>query len=235
MFMFVKTPVLTRVTAVPAESALDARLAADAREKLGYTPMQDRLTLTRSTRELYRVLLAAGVAPFDLVTVIRYQKRVRWHRQIADAKFPALIGGAIFGAFVLTTGNGGWFDLMLAGVAALAVSGFLYFLPAPSTPGPWKWRRVWMSDYDRPIPAHVLTTALRIREAFVQEFEKSAASRNEYERACERADFLQNLSFAVDELRRDARRVDPDPFLVVYWRGVDAYIAMWDEPTFASK
>lgn len=70
----------------------------------------------------------------------------------------------------------------------------------------FKWERVQISDYRKPIPIHVLNKAVQIKEQ------------------------LPQVEIFIEELTRV-----PDPFLVVKFGREEFYVEVWDEPKFEQE
>jgi hypothetical protein len=207
---------LARILEIPDNLApLDAQLAADAFNKLGYAPGHAAISATKDQRRLLTGLLDIGIHPFTEAAVARYkaaQLHAKWYRMFLwqSTSIPL----ALLGVACLQRGPGWFAVLALALLVGALIVGFVpmfHFQPIN-----WEWRRVPIRAYDLPIPSHVLATALLIQNKFHN------VSTHEF-------------GMTIDVMRADAETRDPDPFLVVTLGSASAYVEVWDEPSFTPK
>lgn len=206
---------LTRITSIEqipdSLAELDEQLAIDAERLLGYTAASKANAPARQNavrKDIYARLLKLGIQPFQQDSVDRYKTKKensRWWKWL-------LTGLAVWA--VTTTlsrifGHGSFSGSVFLG-GAVGVLGWV-FAGAVLQPANWEWRSRPVYGYDRPIPAHVLQTALMRRE-----FSRASLDIHEF-------------------VRKEQQPIIDDPFLVMTQEGVTVTLAVWDEPTFKDK
>jgi len=215
---------LTRVTEVPDDlRQLDADLAIKAQSELGYQPMLAHNQKRAAARYLFEQLIALGVPPFKPKVVVAYK---RWQR--AKLWLRAVVGQGII-LFCYLTAIGmvarrfnpvndlGGVLIFFVSLAGIITSVGLWIMLAPMA---WRWRRASLSQTEEEVPADVLATALMIRHDFKRNSQVPNYGHTD-------------VTFQVESLRYE--RMVMDPFLIVSYHGAEAYVAVWDEPTFKAK
>lgn len=207
--------VLERMTEVPDTlRELDEELATKAAIRLGYHYANNIVHQQNKTRTLQVQLLKFGIPAFTPTSVERYKNRAEWRKWNAMWAWMSLsIPWAV--AFFYMMGRTGpttfWPDSAVLALALLAAAAGLFFVPIFKVqPANWVWRQESIETYTRPIPAHVLQTALIVKEHIV------------------------NARLYIDEFILLKTERIADPFLVVKVGGNDAiaFIEVWDEPSF---
>lgn len=201
--------VLERVVTVPTEitPVIDPKIAVEAYQRFGYKLAQTTMKRAVARAELFAQLLAMGVRPFDPRTVDLYKRKVAHARWLRWLAWEALIVSVAGLAVVVSEPVHA-----IVGVGGI-IGGLVAAIVATLVIQPinWEWRRVELGDCKVEVPLEVLATALRIRERFP----------------------YSTLHVESFQLRP---QVVADPFLVVTTGdGGEAYVEVWDEPTFGGR
>lgn len=202
------TAKLERTTTAPDDMAyLDATLVEDAKKLLGYAPAQNaKLASLRYAGFIERVLTV--LKPYTDRSVAKYKARLLFNKWMEALVYQlAWLGMAALGVAAVLKWNNGYVFLFTCAMvlAAIVLSCATW---AGLRPIAWEWSRVYLSDYNAAIPAHVLANAVMLKRVF------------------------PNASFMVEVFQQSAKERDPDPFLVLQADGCEAYVGVWDEPTF---
>lgn len=200
---------LERMTEVPDNlQLLDQQLATEARTVLGYQHAEREQRTATAQERLFAQLLQLGVPAFTPEAVERYKNRMerrKWGQMFAWMSPTLLFAWAVYYIVNHTTST---FTPAMAVVGLICLGLAFFFIPIFSIqPANWKWTTWSIENYTRPIPSHVLMTALMIRKA------------------------LPHTSMQVEEFNLQRTEV-MDPFLVVTLDNARAYVEVWDEPSF---
>lgn len=158
---------IARLTASPVTvpndlSSLDAELMAEAEVHLGYVGGSMALGAQRQSakdakdlHETYQKVINAGIRPLDPVAVRKYMRREVAKKWAVPILLTALI-------VLIEVGLGvkgpGW-----AGLVGVFPAIFLaVWIWAVTAPIGWGWSSSLLHGYERPIPSHVLSTALLV-------------------------------------------------------------------------
>jgi hypothetical protein len=225
---------------VPERQALytpeTAELAAQVKQKLGYTHLQDQIQNTSAKaaaefeasqkaavrqRNLALTMQQLEIEPFNIDSVRKYQEErkrlLEWNGDAQRAKVGSIANWCLTGAIVISlviTFFGHWrlgTSLMLAAVVFRG-----YFRPK-SFNGEWAWQRFTFKQYSehgKQVPMFILAKVLQIQEA------------------------LPNAKFFIEELVFVPRPVVvyDDPFLVITCESCpDMYVEVWEEHAFESQ
>lgn len=198
--------ILERMTEVPDNlRELDEDLAAKAAKYLDYTLAQATVQRDNMTTRLQTQLLQLGIPGFKPESVERYKdsvSRAKWIQMWAWMT-PSIV--LAYATFYMAGHTALVFQPAMTGVAAFV----LFFTPIFSVqPANWRWQSHELAHYPKPIPAHVLQTALMINDKII------------------------NARLSVEEfVLMETLRV-ADPFLVVRVGDAIVHVEVWDEPSF---
>jgi hypothetical protein len=197
--------ILERTSTVPKRISFDADLAHRCACELGYRELYGQVEKCSAERILLSTLAEHEISWFDPASVTRYKAKLRGPTRTmrASAWVGTLLGaGSLFSGF---SGYAEPWNAAIVGVVALVVLIVTFNSMLDHHDG-WKWTRVDLSRHQQPIPLFALETALRITQA------------------------LPGARFHVETFGRAEQIYDP--FLIVTLDGAEAYVEVWDEPSF---
>lgn len=199
---------LTKVM-VPPVVVVDDRFGKEVEAVLGYRGVRTHMQKISEHVKLLTTLAEHAIPWYDLKDVARY-KAIKGRRDLV-LLVQVTVGAAVLSALLLYGQSyfpGPLGASLLAagvcvGVAAVLTLAVLLFGDAPA----YRWRRASIYDTRQPIPLDVLKLALRVKQ------------------------LIPAAGLHVESLVKQERVMDP--FLVVTLGEAEAYIAVWDEPTFS--
>lgn len=178
--------------AEPVEKSV-LKLAHNAKDMLGYKPLHAKVVSGAGSR-LANVLIELGIEVLSMAAILSYQQKLgRPHEMLLRAT----AGQPLTDEEDTDEEEDSDEDEEEE---------------RPSSPkSKWRasehrWERLCITEYAKPVPVHVLSKAIQIKQA------------------------LPMTEFYVEEVRRM-----PDPFLIAVFEKEQYYIEVWEEPTFEGR
>lgn len=211
----------------PAELLGEPEVWEEAAKVLSYRGGQVATTALQHQTAFRTLLKQMNVKPFTPASVARYQRAqqrkmwwsANWFRCVLAAAplLSALTALAVSVQFV--TSSSSWYGLAV--LAVCAGSAASVGVAVNLRWARFRWERISLRDYAEPIPAAVIQLALALEKGRVPQ-------------TFFLIEVLGERSMLPRELLNGVRSTRPDPFLIFRdaRSGSEAYIAVWDEPSF---